>query len=225
MEEKNTIKVLFADFQALTREGIRSVICRNHPDAEFSEVYSRQDFLSKVKSGQFDVVIVDPVSFEEFEFSDIALTRAQKLKTAYFIFTASISPEFMTKALDYNVDAFLTKDCDVSEFSKAIEMIRIGKKYYCPELSEFLYKLHAREKQNEASYSKKNLLTSKEEEIVRLIGEGLSAKEIADKLFISVHTSNTHRKNIYRKCNVRNASELVMFAVKTGIIEKIEYYI
>jgi DNA-binding NarL/FixJ family response regulator len=225
MEQRNKLNVLFADFQALTREGIKAVICRNYPDATFSEVYSRPDFLSKIKSGEFDLAIVDPVSFDDFDFSDIALSRAQKQKTAYFVFTSILSPEFMTKALDYNVDAFLTKDCDVSEFSKAVDLIRNGKKYYCPELSEFLYKLHAREKQNEASNSKKHLLTAKEEEIVRLIGEGLSAKEIADKLFISVHTSNTHRKNIYRKCNVRNASELVMFAVKTGIIEKIEYYI
>ncbi|MDD2799457.1 MAG: response regulator transcription factor [Bacteroidales bacterium] len=219
------MNILFADFQALTREGIRSVIRRNHPEATFSEAYSRQDLLAQINTGQFTLSIIDPVSFDDFDFSDIALTRAQKQRVAFFIFTSSLSPEFMTKALDYNVDAFLTKDCDVSEFSKAVEAVLVGKKYYCPELSEFLYKLHSREKQNEASNNKKHLLTTKEEEIVRLIGEGLSAKEIANRLFISVHTSNTHRKNIYRKCSVRNASELVMFAVKTGIIEKIEYYI
>lgn len=225
MEPESRLNILFADFQALTREGIRAVICRNYPDAAFTEVYSRHDLLLKIKTGEFDIVIVDPVSFDEFDFSDISLNRAQQQKTAYFIFTSQLSTEFMTKAIDYNVDAFLTKDCDTSEFSKAVEVIRSGKKYYCPELSDFLYKLHAREKQHDTLNGKKHLLTAKEEEIVRLIGEGLSAKEIADKLFISVHTSNTHRKNIYRKCNVRNASELVMFGVKTGIIEKIEYYI
>lgn len=219
------MNILFADYQSLSREGIRSVILRSYPDAVFGEAYSRTDFLSQLRSGKFDVAIVDPVSFDDFDFSDISLIRAQKQKVAFFIFTSTLSSDFMTKALDYNVDAFLTKDCDISEFTKAIDLIKIGKKYYCPELSEFLYKLHSREKQNELSNGKKHLLTAKEEEIVRLVGEGLSAKEIADRLFISVHTSNTHRKNIYRKCGVRNASELVMFAVKTGIIEKIEYYI
>jgi DNA-binding NarL/FixJ family response regulator len=225
MGSTSSMNVLFADFQALTREGIRSVISRSYPDAAYVEVFSQQEFLTKIKTGEFNLAIIDPVSFEDFDFSDISLIRAQKHKTAFFIFTSQLSSEFMTKALDYNVEAFLTKDCDLSEFSKAVDLIHSGKKYYCPELSDFLYKLHAREKHNELNNSKKHLLTAKEEEIVRLIGEGLSAKEIADKLFISVHTSNTHRKNIYRKCNVRNASELVMFAVKTGIIEKIEYYI
>lgn len=219
------MNVLFADYQSLSREGIRSVVLQNFEQSAFDIVFSRQDLQNKLRSGSFDVVIVDPVSFDEFDFSDISLIRAQKHKTAFFVFTSQLTPEIMTKALDYNVEAFLAKDCDTSEFLKALGQIRAGKKYYCPEMSEFLYKLHAREKQNEFSGGKKHLLTPKEEEIVRLVGEGLSAKEIADKLFISVHTSNTHRKNIYRKCGVRNASELVMYAVKTGIIEKIEYYI
>lgn len=219
------MKLLFADFHALSREGIRSVLSKIYPDITFDEAFSRQQLLSLVANNDFDIVIVDPVSFDEFDFSDIALLRAQKPKTLFLIFTTDLDGEIMSQAMDYSVNGFLTKECDTAEFSKSIEQIVAGKKYYCQEVTEYLFKMHSRDKQFDNSLNKKQLLTTKEEEIVRLIGEGLSAKEVADRLFISVHTANTHRKNIYRKCGVRNASELVMYAVKSGIIERIEYYI
>jgi DNA-binding NarL/FixJ family response regulator len=219
------MNLLFGDFQALSREGIRAVLLRLYPDMTFVEAFSRHELNNYILKGQVEIVLIDPVSFNEFDFSDISLARAQKLNSKFIIFSSSLDQELMSKAIDYNVDAFLSKDCDVSEFTKAIELVRAGKKHYCSELSEYLYQLHTRDKQIVIASAKKHLLTAKEEEIVRLIGEGLSAKEIANKLFISVHTSNTHRKNIYRKCNVRNTSELVMFALKNGIIERIEYYI
>lgn len=219
------MNLLFGDFQALSREGIRAVLLRSYPEITFEEAFSRTELNASILKGQVDILLVDPISFNEFDFSDISLVRAQGVKTKVIIFSSSLDQELMSKSIDYNVDAFLSKDCDVAEFSKAIELVRIGKKHYCSELSEYLYQLHTRDKQMVIASGKKHLLTAKEEEIVRLIGEGLSAKEIANKLFISIHTSNTHRKNIYRKCNVRNTSELVMFALKNGIIERIEYYI
>jgi DNA-binding NarL/FixJ family response regulator len=70
-----------------------------------------------------------------------------------------------------------------------------------------------------------NQLTTSEIEIVRLIGQGLTTKEIASRKILSFHTIMTHRKNILRKLGVSNASELIMFAVRTGIIDTIEYHI
>jgi len=68
-------------------------------------------------------------------------------------------------------------------------------------------------------------LTNSEIEIVRMIAQGLTTKEIAVKKFLSFHTIMTHRKNILRKVGVSNASELIMYAIKTGIIDTIEYHI
>ena len=68
-------------------------------------------------------------------------------------------------------------------------------------------------------------LTKKEFEIIRLIAQGLSTKKIAAKDFLSVHTVNTHRKNIFKKLGINNTSELIMYAVKTGIVDTTEYYI
>ncbi len=68
-------------------------------------------------------------------------------------------------------------------------------------------------------------LTPAETEIVRLISRGMTTKEIASKKFLSVHTIITHRKNIFRKLNIRNISELMMYAMKSGIIDTTEYYI
>ena len=68
-------------------------------------------------------------------------------------------------------------------------------------------------------------LTTSEIEIVRLITGGMTTKEIAEKKCISFHTVNTHRKNIFRKLNVSNASELIIRAIKSGWIDNIEYFI
>ena len=107
------------------------------------------------------------------------------------------------------------------EMLTAIDIALKGKKYFTPEILE-LFMESASEKSKATTGVR---LTASETEIVRLISNGLTNKEIASKKHISVHTVNTHRKNIFRKLEVNNTSELLMYSIKAGWIENIEYYI
>lgn len=103
---------------------------------------------------------------------------------------------------------------------EALSAIEKNQKYLCHEAIEILL--------NEKLASAKNSnihLTKKELEVIQLLAQGLTTKDIAARIFLSIHTVNTHRKNILNKLCINNTSELIMYAVKAGIIDTTEYYI
>jgi DNA-binding NarL/FixJ family response regulator len=119
------------------------------------------------------------------------------------------------------INDIILKTVGREELFSAIEAALKGKKYYSGELLNLL--LEVDQKKN---YAEENgQLTISEIEIVRLISEGLTTKEIASRKFISFHTVISHRKNIFRKLGVTSISELIMYSIKAGWINTIEYYI
>jgi len=115
----------------------------------------------------------------------------------------------------------ILKTADREEIFEAIDASLKGKKYYSNELLDLLFE--ANDKKTTAEET--GQLTVSEIEIVRLIAEGLTTKEIASRKFISFHTVISHRKNIFRKLGVTSISELIMYSIKAGWINTIEYNI
>jgi DNA-binding NarL/FixJ family response regulator len=104
---------------------------------------------------------------------------------------------------------------------EAIEAALKGRKFYDQIVMDMLLDQSEQKRIPQES----NTLTASEIEIIRLIADGMTTKEIAVRKHISFHTVMTHRKNIFRKAHVNNASELVMFAIRSGIIESVDYQI
>lgn len=119
------------------------------------------------------------------------------------------------------IKQILLKTADKDELLLAIDATIKGRKYYSDEVLDLLLDETSRNGKFEESV----VLTTTEMEIVKLIAEGLTTKEIASRKTISFHTVMTHRKNIFRKLNVNSSSELIMYAIKAGWIDNIEYYI
>ena len=113
------------------------------------------------------------------------------------------------------------KNVDKEELSTAIQATIKGKKFYSDEILDLYLELG----ENKFIPDEPKKLTASEIEIVRMIANGLTTKEIAAKRNISNHTVSTHRKNIFKKIGVTNASELIIHAIKAGWIDNIEYYI
>ncbi len=113
------------------------------------------------------------------------------------------------------------KNVDRDELFSSIQATLKNKKFYSEEIID----LHLEINENKYSLDEPKNLTSSEIEIVRMIANGLTTKEIAIKKYISSHTVSTHRKNIFKKVGVSNASELIIHAIKAGWIDNIEYYI
>lgn len=215
------ISVIIADNQFLTREAIIGLL-KN--DQHFliagtpSAFLELELLLKKVNTG---ILIIDP---KQFEIENVNGLKSIALNYSGFhvlIITNPLQPSEANELIRLNFKHIVYKTSDKEEVLDAIEATRKGKKFYSDELMEQLFGANNGNK----DFKENNSLTLSEIEIVKHIAEGLTTKEIASKKNLSFHTINTHRKNIFRKLGVSNTSELIIYAIKAGLIDNIEYYI
>jgi DNA-binding NarL/FixJ family response regulator len=137
------------------------------------------------------------------------------------VISNSISKADLHELNSAGINDIILKTADKEELIEAIDSTLKGKKYYSNELLDLLFEVNEKKSPIEGI----GQLTISEIEIVRLISDGLTTKEIASRKFISFHTVITHRKNIFRKLGVTSISELIMYSIKAGWIDTIEYHI
>lgn len=147
--------------------------------------------------------------------------QQQYLQLSILILTNSISKDEFNRLNKAGIKNIIYKTAERDEILTAIDSAIKGKKFYSGEVLDLILELG----QNKPVLEDNVQLTISEVEIVRLIAGGMTTKDIAEKKCISFHTVNTHRKNIFRKLGVSNASELIIHAIKSGWIDNIEYYI
>lgn len=217
-----TKKVIIADSQFLTAQALKRMF-ENYSELEVSSIVSNYtELTATLKSVAVDILVTDHHLFG-YENSDQLI----QLKTTYPDLTlVLVSSKLLKSELsEFNkagIQIILTKNADEAELQIAVYSMLSDKKYYSEEVLELMLKEEEPQRGVDASL---NLLTQTEIEVVRLIADGLTTKEIANKKFVSFHTINTHRKNIFRKLEIKNTSELVIFAIKNGLIDNIEYQI
>lgn len=176
---------------------------------------------SRIQNKQFDLLIVDPaqIGYNQLDVLQELKLRMPELKV--LILTNNLSKQELTELTKIGIRNILLKKAGKEEIMRAVVATLHGKRYFSEEILDRLTELS----ENKATTEEPARLTSSEIEIVRMIANGMSTKEIADTRFISYHTVNTHRKNIFRKLEVTNSSELIMYAIKSGWIDNIEYFI
>jgi len=210
------IGVVCLDDHAVVREGIEAIIT-GVTDIEliasFAEPPKLFDFLRHNKT---DIILLD-IKLGEHSGIDIA----QRLHKEYpeikvIMLTAMDDEQSVSLSLKAGVYGFLTKDANQSEFLKAISEVYLGRKYFSTGISQTIYDGYAQHLQK--TNSPTDLLSEREIEIIRLITNGLQQKDIADILFISPRTVETHKKNIMEKLSLKSTADLIKFAIKQGII-------
>jgi DNA-binding NarL/FixJ family response regulator len=152
------------------------------------------------------------------ELKDIIL-RFPELKV--LVLSNNISKPDLHDLNSAGIFDIILKTAGSEELFEAIDYTLKGKKYYSNELLDLLFEVNDKKSQGEET----GQLTVTEIEIVRLISSGLTTKEIALRKFISFHTVISHRKNIFRKLGVTSISELIMYSIKAGWLNTIEYHI
>ena len=213
--------IVIADSQFLIVETLRKLIneSENYSLAGIVETVDELDFVLS-KKGKV-LLIADNANLYFEETDDLCTFKKKYPELQILILTNAINKADFTALSKIGIRNIIYKNVDREELFDAIEATLKGKKYYSEEIMDLFMEL------NESKYvveESKNL-TSSEIEIVKLIANGLTTKEIAFKRNISYHTVNTHRKNIFRKLEVTNSSELIILAIKAGWIDNIEYYI
>ena len=216
------IKIAIADSQMLTKEGIISVLKAAECYNIVSSVETKNELFELLNYNPPLILIIDPDQLRDFmPYHFPELIKIYPV-SSILVLTSNTNRDYILRILASGITHFILKICTIEELLNALIAINKNEKYLCKKVIEMLLSENItsiRNKENDAR------LTKKEIEIIKLVAQGLTTKEIAAQSFLSVHTVNTHRRNILRKLGINNTSELVMYAVKAGIIDTTEYYI
>jgi DNA-binding NarL/FixJ family response regulator len=217
--KKTKIKVIVADSNYLTCKGLMALLSEVNDFAVVAEASDKNDLQEKIKLYGSDVVVID-YSTAAFKLESLQFLNKKHPSIHVLAITPDISAGIMAKALDSGVTSHLLKDCDKDEILEALTKTFEGQRFLCGKIVDRLMTNDKAQQQNVPSTSTCDgmNITEREMEIIKLIAEGYSNKEIADKLFLSTHTVTTHRKNIMSKLGVNNTAGVVLFAVRENLL-------
>lgn len=214
-------KIIIADSQFLVVETLKTLLENEGRFVISSIVNSKFELLKVLKDEICGLLIIDFTLVDYEGIDDIQKIKRMFPHIAILVLTNSITKTEFSELTKIGIKNIIYKMADRDEILAAVDATLKEKKYYDEAILDMIIDLGG----NKQVHQESGHLTSAEIEIVRLIAGGMTTKEIAEKKCISFHTVNTHRKNIFRKLSVSNASELIMQAIKSGWIDNIEYFI
>jgi DNA-binding NarL/FixJ family response regulator len=207
------IKVLLVDDHQILRDGIRNVIEKNASIKVIGEATDGREAIKLCSQLKPDVVIMDIAmnGLNGVEATSRIVQENPEIKV--IALSMHSNKRFVLSMFKAGAYGYLLKDCDSEELIKAIKTVAVKQKYIAQNISGIiLSEFISGQKEEEA------ILTSREKEILQLIAEGKSSKDIAEILFLSSKTVDSHRKNIMDKLELHSLPELTMYAIKTGLI-------
>ncbi|HNS13637.1 MAG TPA: response regulator transcription factor [Bacteroidia bacterium] len=215
-----TTKILVADAHALTMAGIKSILSRLESVDLVCECTHGKDLQNSVKVYKPDLIILDYDISGHFCFDDLELLRKKFPLTAVLVITTNNIKHDISRVLDLGISGYLLKECDEDEIISAINAIKASEKFFCGKVMDSILETtnHKCLPGSDCDQCMAVSLSNREIEIVKLIADGLTTKDIAKKIHLSFFTVATHRKNIFRKLQIRNSPELIQYALKEGII-------
>lgn len=210
------ISTLIADDHGLVREGLRRLL-EAEPDIEVSgEAADGREVLDQVSSRQPDVLILDISMPRLGGLETLERLRADHPSVKVVLLSVHSDPPFIQSAVALGADAYVLKNAPATEVVAAVRAVLNGGSYFSPAIArEILSQLRKPRRKGGSSAS---LLSGRERQVLNLIADGYSAKEIAVELKISTKTVEAHRTSLMRKLGARKATELVRYALRHGLI-------
>lgn len=209
-------RILLADDHRVFREGLRSLLEKEHGMEVVGEAENGREAVRLAGQLQPDVVIMDVGMHDMNGMEATRQVLATNSDVAVLALSMHSDKRFVAGMLMAGASGYLLKEHAFEEVLEAIKQVRLGKIYICPGVSEFVLEDYVRAVRGE-SVSPGSALSPREREIVQLLAEGKSTKEIARHLHLSVKTVGSHRLHIAEKLGMRNLAELTKFAIREGL--------
>jgi two-component system, NarL family, response regulator NreC len=214
----STIKILLADDHVVMRRGIRALLERRPEFQVVAEAGDGREALQMAEAHSPDVVVAD-IAMPNLNGIEAARQIAQRWPhTAIVILSMHSDESYVLRALKAGARGYLLKDSPESDLINAILAVNAGKAFFSPSISKMLVEDYMRQLQQRGADDSYELLTGREREVLQLLAEGKSNKDVATMLNLSLHTVETHRSNILQKLNLHGTPELILYAIRKGVI-------
>jgi len=212
------IRIFLAEDHTIVRKGIRTLLESEENIEVVGEAADGREVLKKIEGLTPDVVLMD-ISMPQLN----GLEATRQLKKAMpdvkvLVLTVHLNEEYIYHALRAGASGYLVKHVDVTELITAVNAVYRGESYLSPSVSKKVIDEYIRKAEENMGEDSLDYLTSREREVLQLIAEGHTNKEIGDLLSISVKTVEAHRANLMGKLDLHSTAELTRYAIRKGVI-------
>lgn len=211
----SSISVFLSDFQFLTQEGFKSLLARNE---KFQLVGQEEDWdllQQQLQENRPDVLVIDYRPDESDFVSRLKSIKALGINNI-LILTSDTKKDRVREILKTGVKGMVTKTCSEQEIVNSILAVSQGNRFYCNKILDIVMEQSVEEEEENCAPTD---LSPREYEVLQLITKGQTTTKIADTLCVSVHTINSHRKSILKKLNLKSPTELIVYALESGLVK------
>ncbi len=213
------IKIILVDDHLLLLEGIASMLQNIEYIKIVGKASSGEEAINLVNELNPDIVLMDIVMQGMTGIEATKWIKDQNDNVKIIILTSEVSEKYVSLAIKAGVDGYLPKNVEKPILIEAINKVNSGERFFSQSISNIMLDSFYKQESGEVKSTSNGELTKREFEILKQVALGKSNQEVADELFISIKTVETHKTNILSKLGLRNTVELVRYAIKNKVIE------
>ena len=213
-----SIRILLADDHTIVRKGLRMLLESHEGFRVIAEAADGREAVTLTMQHRPDIVIMD-LAMPVLNGIEAARQICDSETHSAIVFLSMHSDEgYVLKALKSGAKGYLLKDSAEHDLINAVETVSEGKAFFSPAISKMLVEDYVRQMREQKIEDSYDLLTTREREVLQLLAEGRCNKEVATVLDLSPHTVETHRGHIMQKLNLHSGAEIILYAIRKGVI-------
>ena len=214
----NKIRALLVDDHTLVRRGLRRVLESDAEIAVVGECCSGRAAIEMVEQVRPHVVVMDIALPELNGFEATRQITKRSEKTHVLMLSMHGDPIYVRQSLKAGARGYMLKNAEALELIQAVKTVGRGGSFFCSDVSRLMLEDYVGDEHDAGGEADLGRLTPREREVMQLVAEGLSSKEVATRLDRGVSTVDTHRKRIMMKLALRNTADLVRFAIRSKVV-------
>jgi two-component system, NarL family, response regulator NreC len=212
------IRVLLADDHGVLRKGVRSVVAQDPAIVIVGEASDGSEAVRLAEELSPDVVIIDIAMPGLNGLDAAALIARRERRTGVIVLTMYSDEEYLVRAVSAGVRGYLLKDSAEPDLVRAVKAVAVGNTFFSPAIADMLFEDYVLRLQRREVHDSYEILTDREKQVLQLLAEGRTNKEVATTLALGLSTVETHRMNMMKKLGLRNTAEIVLYAVRKKIL-------